>query len=68
MPRGKTVYVMSDRELDDYTIHNAIISELQKRGHRVVDAGDKAPASAQGSLVLITSMTGIGTCACISPR
>ena len=52
IPHGKTVYVMSDRELDDYTIHNAIIDELQKRGHRVVDAGDKAPASAQGSLVL----------------
>jgi hypothetical protein len=52
IPHGKTVYVMSDRELDDYTIHNAIIGELQKRGHRVVDSGDKAPASAQGSLVL----------------
>jgi len=52
IPHGKTVYVMSDRELDDYTINNAIIGELQKGGHRVVNAGDKAPASAQGSLVL----------------
>ena len=52
IPHGKTVYVMSDRELDDYTIHNAIIGELQKRGHRVVESADKAPASAQGSLVL----------------
>jgi hypothetical protein len=43
---------MSDRELDDCTIHNAIIGELQKRGFRVIDAGDKAPASAGGSLVL----------------
>ena len=31
---------------------NAIIGELQKRGHRVIDSGDKAPTSAHGSLVL----------------
>jgi hypothetical protein len=48
----KPIYVMSDRELDDYTIHNAIIMELQKRGFRVIDSGDKAPASANGALVL----------------
>ena len=48
----KPIYVMSDRELDDYTIHNAIIGELQRRGFRVIDSGDKAPASPGGSLVL----------------
>ena len=48
----KPIYVMSDRELDDYTIHNAIIGELQKRGFRVIDSGDKAPASPSGALVL----------------
>ena len=41
----KPIYVMSDRELDDYTIHNAIIMELQKRGFRVIDSGDKARPS-----------------------
>ena len=39
------IYVMSDRELDDYTIHNAIIMELQKRGFRVIDSGEKARPS-----------------------
>jgi len=48
----KPIYVMSDRELDDYTIHNAIIGELQRRGFRVIDSGDKAPASSNGALVL----------------
>ena len=37
---------MSDRELDDYTIHNAIIMELQKRGFRVIDSGEESAALA----------------------
>ena len=49
---AKTVYVVSDRELDDYTIHNAITAELQKRGFRVIDSRDHAPASASNALVV----------------
>ena len=48
----KTAYVVSDRELDDYTIHNAITAELQKRGFRVIDSRDHAPASASNALVV----------------
>jgi hypothetical protein len=48
----KTAYVVSDRELDDYTIHNAITAELQKRGFRVIDSADNEPASASNALVV----------------
>ena len=48
----KIAYVVSDRELDDYTIHNAITAELQKRGFRVIDSRDHAPASASNALVV----------------
>lgn len=41
-----------DRELDDYTIHNAITAELQKRGFRVIDSRDRTPASASNALVV----------------
>ena len=58
--KAKTAYVVSDRELDDYTIHNAITAELQKRGFRVIDSRDHAPASASNSSC-ITSTTGILT-------
>src|SRR5258705_9077504 len=50
--KPKTAYVVSDRELDDYTIHNAITSELQKRGFRVIDSRDRAPASASDAPVV----------------
>jgi hypothetical protein len=49
---SKIVYVMSDRPLDDYAIHSAIIAELQKRGFRVIDSKDQAPASPGGALVV----------------
>ena len=48
----RAVYVVSDRELDDYTIHNAITAELQKRGFRVIDSRDRTPASASNALVV----------------
>jgi hypothetical protein len=50
--KPKTAYVVSDRELDDYTIHNAITAELQKRGFRVIDSRDHTPASASNALVV----------------
>ena len=50
--KPKTVYVVSDRTLDDFTIHHAIISELQKRGFRVIDSRDQAPVSPGNALVL----------------
>jgi hypothetical protein len=50
--RPKTAYVVSDRELDDYTIHNAITSELQKRGFRVIDSRDHAPRSASNAIIV----------------
>ena len=50
--KPKKAYVVSDRELDDYTIHNAITAELQKRGFRVIDSRDHAPASVSNSLVV----------------
>jgi hypothetical protein len=52
LSKPKTAYVVSDRELDDYTIHNAITAELQKRGFRVIDSRDRAPASASNALVV----------------
>ena len=58
MSQPKTAYVVSDRELDDYTIHNAITAELQKRGFRVIDSRGHAPASASTRLSSITSTTG----------
>ena len=48
----KTVYIVSDRELDDYTIHNAITAELQKRGFRGIDSGNHGPISTSNALVL----------------
>jgi hypothetical protein len=50
--KPKTAYVVSDRELDDYTIHNAITGELQKRGFRVIDARDALPRSPGNALVV----------------
>ena len=50
--KPKTVYVVSDRTLDDFTIHHAIIAELQKRGFRVIDSRDQAPVSPGNALVL----------------
>jgi hypothetical protein len=50
--RPKTAYVVSDRELDDYTIHNAITLVLQKRGFRVIGSRDHAPPSASNALVV----------------
>ena len=50
--KPKTAYVVSDRELDDYTIHNAITAELQKRGFRVIDSRNHTPASASNALVV----------------
>jgi hypothetical protein len=49
---AKIIYVVSDRELDDLTIHNAIIAELQTRGFRVIDSYDRQPANVKGALVL----------------
>ena len=49
---SKTVYVVSDRPIDDYTIQSAIASELQKRGFRVIDSGDKSPSLPKNALVL----------------
>jgi hypothetical protein len=48
----KTAYVVCDRELDDYTIHNAITAELQNRGFRAIDSRDHAPASTSNALVV----------------
>lgn len=49
---SKTVYLVSDRPIDDYSIHSAITVELQKRGFRVIDSGNKAPTSPKNALVL----------------
>ena len=46
------VYIVSDRPIDDYTIHNAITSELQKRGFRVIDSGNKEPQLPKNALIL----------------
>jgi hypothetical protein len=50
--KSKIAYVVSDRELDDYTIHNAITGELQRRGFRVIDARDVAPQSPGNALIV----------------
>ena len=49
---SKAVYIVSDRPIDDYTIHNAITSELQKRGFRVIDSGNKEPQLPKNALIL----------------
>lgn len=49
---SKTVYVVSDKPIDDYTIQSAITAELQKRGFRVIDSGSKSPKLPKNALVL----------------
>jgi hypothetical protein len=50
--KPKTALVVSDRKLDDYTIHNSITTELQKRGFRVIDSREHAPTSVSNALVV----------------
>ena len=40
---NNTFYLYSERELDDYKIHDAITNELTTRGYRVIDQKDTAP-------------------------
>lgn len=40
IPFKEPVTVISDRELDDWKIHNLIVSQLQSRGYQVRDGGD----------------------------
>lgn len=40
LPKGAQVSVISDRPLDDWKIHNAIVRQLQTRGYTAIDGGD----------------------------